>query len=411
MLAACVAAVLGADVAAEETGAIRERLQSAAQAGLGGPQSAPGQIEEDRLRRKEVSRLPGLDEALNPIEDAKEALKEATGLDLAFDYQALYQFGTDSLTGTDDGALAQARMLANWEIFDFDGSSPGSFVFTLENRHRLGTRIDPGSVAGEIGYAGSTAVTFGVPGTHLSVAYWSQALFDRRAGFVVGRIDPGDYTDILGYVNPRTTFSNFSILFSPTTPIPDPGFGIGAGGFLTDQIYGLGVVSDANGSLSNVEWFPEGPELYKYAEIGWTPAREQRFLTNVHIGAFHVDEREASGVEETYGVLLSANHTIAESLMLFGRAGWSEGSAAAARLSGTAGLIWRPGFYDDLIGFAVNAADPSSRSLDVQTTAEAFYRFDLSDNIALTADVQYLINPGFNPNDPVVLGLRARLSL
>ena len=370
-----------------------------------------GQIEEDRLRRAQDSRLPGLDAFFDPIEEAKVSLKEATGLDLAFDYQALYQFATDSLTDTNDGSLAQARLLGNWTLFDRDGDNPGSLVFTVENRHRLGTSIDPGSLAGEIGYAGSTAVTFGVPGTHLSVGYWSQALFDRQAGFVVGRIDPGDYTDILGYVNPRTTFSNFSILFSPTTPIPDPGFGFGAGGFMTDQVYALGVVSDANGSLSNVEWFPGGAELYKYGEIGWTPARSQRFLTNVHFGAFHVDERKTAGVEETLGVLLSANHTIEESVMLFGRAGWSDGNAAASRLSGTAGLIWRPGFYDDLVGFAVNVADPVDRSLDVQTTLETFYRMDLSDNLAVTADVQFLGNPGFNMSDPIVFGLRARFNL
>ena len=75
------------------------------------------------------------------------------------------------------------------------------------------------------------------------------------------------------------------------------------------------------------------------------------------------------------------------------------------------GLIWRPGFYDDLIGVAVTWAEPVTAGLKNQTSFEAFYRLDVSDNLALTADVQYLNNPGFNANDPLVLGLRLRFNL
>ena len=49
--------------------------------------------------------------------------------------------------------------------------------------------------------------------------------------------------------------------------------------------------------------------------------------------------------------------------------------------------------------------------LDVQATLEAFYRLDVSDNLAVTADAQWLVNPGFNSDDPLVLGLRARFNM
>ena len=73
--------------------------------------------------------------------------------------------------------------------------------------------------------------------------------------------------------------------------------------------------------------------------------------------------------------------------------------------------IFSPPLTDDLVGFGVTVADPSAKSLDLQTTVEAFYRFDLSDNIAITGDVQYLQNPGFNDKDPWVFGIRARFNL
>lgn len=399
------------DVAGAQETSAQSGLEAAAQASLGGPGSASAQQEQDRLRRLEDSRWPGLDRSLDPIEAALGRVRENTGLALSFDYQALYQNSSHSLTGQDEAASGQLRMIGTWELANREGENPGSLVFILENRHRLGQPIAPSALPAQIGYQGVTAVTFGDTDTTLSVAYWQQALAGGRAGLAVGRIDPGDYSDILGYVNPRTTFSNFSILFSPVLPIPDPGFGITAGGYLTDQIYALGVVSDANGSLTDVEWFPGGAEFYKYAEIGWTPERSKRFLTNVHLGLFHADARQQAGVPETYGATLSANHTFENQLMIFGRLGWSNGGGSLARRAVNAGLMWRPGAYDDLFGLAATVAELTAPSLPNQTTIEAFYRMDLADNLALTADVQYLKNPGSNPNDPLVFGLRLRINL
>jgi porin len=387
------------------------QLEAAASASIGGPGSAQSQLEADRLRRLQDSRWPGLDAALNPTEAARERLRKRTGLNLSFDYQALYQHATNSLTGQGDAALGQARILGDWALFGRSGPNPGSLVFILENRHLLHTDIAPSALAGEIGYSGVTGLTFSDTGSTLSVAYWAQTVLPGRGGFVAGRIDPGDYTDVLGYVNPRTTFSNFAVLLNPVLPIPDPGFGVAGGTFVTDQVYVLAVVSDANGSLTDVDWFPGGSEFYTYAELGWTPAPDQRYLTNFHIGAFHIDARTDTGAPETSGAVLSGNVTFRKDLMVFGRLGWSEGAASLARQAASGGLIWRPGTYDDLFGIGITLADPSDPNLGRQTTAEAFYRIDVSDNLALTADVQYLNNPGFNDDDPILFGLRLRFNL
>lgn len=411
VLLVCALLITVEAYAEEMSQPVDARLQAAARASIGGPASALAQLEEDRLRRLEDSRWPAVDAALDPIEAWRLRLKERTGLNLTFDYQALYQHSTESLTGINDAASGQARIIGSWKFLNKDGANPGSLVFIFENRHRLGQPIAPSALAGEIGYLGATGVTFSDSNTTLSVAYWSQAFGNGRAGFVAGRIDPGDYSDILGYVNPRTTFSNYSILFSPVLPIPDPGFGIAGGGFITDQIYALGVITDANGSLTDVDWFPGGSEFYSYAEIGWTPEKSKRYLTNVHLGIFNVDERVDSGVPSSWGIMLSANHTFENDLMVFGRLGWSDGAAPIAKRAVNAGMLWRPGFYDDLIGFGVTVADPVNQALDRQTTVEGFYRLDVSDNIALTADVQYLKNPGLSTNDPLVLGLRLRFNL
>ncbi len=66
----------------------------------------------------------------------------------------------------------------------------------------------------------------------------------------------------------------------------------------------------------------------------------------------------------------------------------------------------------DLIGFGLNWGRPSTQGLRDQYTAELFYRLQLAQNLAVTPDVQLLIDPALNPNEDQiwVLGLRARLT-
>lgn len=78
----------------------------------------------------------------------------------------------------------------------------------------------------------------------------------------------------------------------------------------------------------------------------------------------------------------------------------------------TVGFIQR--FHkSDLIGIGFNWDDPSNDSLRYQYSSELFYRFQLSQNLALTPSVQWLIDPALNPDDDQILifGLRARFTL
>ena len=249
--------------------------------------------------------MPGLDAAIDPIERAKERLRDEIGLEIGLDYQLLYQKSTSSMSDIDEGAAGHVRMIGKWTLFDRDGSNPGSFVFILENRHNLGTKVTPVSLAGELGYIGVTGTTFNDGGNSLSVAHWAQTIDDGRAGLVVGRIDPTDYTDILGYVNPRTTFLNLAVLYNPVLVLPDPGFGVGGGAYLTDQVYALGVVSDANGSLTDVKWFPGGAELYKKAlpvtselHISWV---EENPTGDIHFPSLDLDDWKVLSISEYSG--------------------------------------------------------------------------------------------------------------
>jgi len=67
----------------------------------------------------------------------------------------------------------------------------------------------------------------------------------------------------------------------------------------------------------------------------------------------------------------------------------------------------------DLMGLGFNWGDPSNKALRDQYSTELFYRFQFSQNFAITPSVQLLIDPALNPTEDKiwVFGLRARLSL
>ena len=73
---------------------------------------------------------------------------------------------------------------------------------------------------------------------------------------IVGRYDPNDYQNVLGYVNPWTIFSNLAINLDASVALPDSSWGIGAGHWLNDTWYVLGSINDANGAGSDdLEFF------------------------------------------------------------------------------------------------------------------------------------------------------------
>ena len=67
----------------------------------------------------------------------------------------------------------------------------------------------------------------------------------------------------------------------------------------------------------------------------------------------------------------------------------------------------------DLLGLALNWGQPPQEELDAQTTGEFFYRLQLSQNLAITPNLQLLRDPALNQEEDTVwvAGLRVRLTL
>ena len=380
---------------------------------FGGPSSTGAQLEENDEVREPLLRFPGIDKALKPWFDFKANLNKKHGFSFAFDYNALYQGVSESL-GEDTAAGGIFRAYGSWTLLGRDTGHRGSLTWKVENRHRLGTDIAPQNLGFAAGYNGITGTMFSDYEWGVTNLFWRQEFSQGRFVVLAGKVDPTDYLDVYGLINPLTAFQNLSFLTNPTIAAPNQGLGLAGGGMITDNLYAVAGFSDANGDAtrSGFDTFFDDNEYFKHIEFGWTSSKDRIYFDNIHITAWHQDTREKANVEDSRGLAFSATKFINDTWMPFLRAGWSEGNAPLLEGTVSAGVGYYMSPRKDLIGFGLNWGRPSTQGLRDQYTAELFYRLQLAQNLAVTPDVQLLIDPALNPNEDQiwVLGLRARLT-
>lgn len=239
-------------------------------------------------------------------------------------------------------------------------------------------------------------------------------------GFVAGVLDTTDYVDVYGLVNPWTDFSNLAFSTDPTIPAPNQGLGAAIAVMATDNLYVLGGIADANGDPTDpgdsINSFFSDAEFFTHIEVGWIGSWERRYSDNIHLTAWHADERKQAQVPNGWGVAFSFSRLFADTWEPFFRAGYSEDGGALWERSVSAGFGYYPGKKSNVLGVGLNWSRPSEEvfgpGLDDQYTAEIYYRFQLLKVLTLTPDVQLLINPALNPEEDRlwVFGLRARLA-
>ena len=407
-----IASVFAVATVAQESGETKSGYEDVPQ--FGGPSSVGANLKEDNEIRKPFFRLEGIDKALKPWFDWKGDLNKKYGFSFGLDYSALGQIATAS-PGEDNAAGGIFRFFGNWTVFGRDSGNTGSIVYKIENRHRLGTDIAPQNLGFELGYLGITGTAFSDYGWGLTNLYWKQRLNQGRFSIVAGVVDVTDYLNIYGLINPWTSFQNLSFIIDPTIPAPNQGLGAAFGAMATENIYVIGGLADANGDATEFgfDTFFNDREYFYHAEIGWTSSKDRIYLDNIHLTGWYADEREDAMVPDGWGLAFSAAWFFNDTWMPFLRAGYSDGGGALLEKSVGAGIGYYFNESKDLIGLGVNWGQPPDRNLNDQYTAEIYYRFQLTQNLAITPDVQLVINPALNPDESTIwiFGLRARLAL
>ena len=381
--------------------------------GFQGPSSVEGELSEDASIRQsstpEALGTPVESRLFAPWFAFKDRLNEATGLQAGFDYTAFIQHDSDA-PGEDQAAGGIFRAFGTWTLFNREGTS-GALIYKFENRHRLGTELSP--IA--FGFASGSAVPTGVPFSDFNWGvtnlYWRQSFRNGRFNIIAGKIDATDYLDVYALVNPWTSFQNLAFSTSPAIAAPDQGLGVAAGIALSENVYVVAGLNDANGNARNAgfETFFDQQEYFKSVEIGLVSSFERRYLDNMHVTYWHTDERPTKGVPESWGVAFSATTFIHDKWLPFIRAGYAEGGASLYQKSIAGGLGYR--FENtDVFGVGVGWGQPFGDDPRAQVSAEMFYRWQMTDVLAVTPNLQILLEPSNDPTRDTItlLGVRAR---
>ena len=253
-----------------KTGYAKERPR------FGGRTSPEGEIVESDTELDPAFRFPKIDAAMEPWTAWKTELNEDSGIAFSAHYSTMYQGLSDALPGTDDKSSAGVlRGTMQWTPVGRGTANKGSLNVMLDHRHGF-RDTTPAGIANSAGYIGLTGLFYNDMGFAVINLNWQQGFNDGDTGLIVGRYDPNDYMNVLGYVNPWTIFSNLAINLDASVALPDSSWGIGAGHWLTDQFYVLGGINDANGLGSDdLEFFDGGAEFFKYAHVGWSPSKSR----------------------------------------------------------------------------------------------------------------------------------------
>ena len=344
------------------------------------------------------------------------------------DYSAVAVTASEVLEGTDDSASGgMVRLYGRWNITGNDQGNTGALVYKLEHRHAYGDNAPSGFYLGNVGYAGLTEPPFSDQGTRWTNLYWRQSLNQGRTTLVGGFLDATDFVDVYGLASPWLHFMNLAFSTgSGAIDLPnDASLGVAAGHLFENNVFVIGSVVDRNGDPTEIsdgfDTFFGDNEYFSSIEIGHTSAHSRIALDNVHLTLWHVDAREEAGAPGGWGANFSWSRYYNDRLMPFARAGYTDDSGSLLEKSVSLGMGYRPGAITqapgDLIGAAVNWGEVNENSfgpgLDDQYTLELFYRWQMTQQFALTLDYQFLRNPALNPDQSSVSvwALRARFAI
>ncbi len=405
-------------VFAEQNNEVQLRDNASSQ--FAGPNSVGATLKRDDTEKPSLIKADPFRGIRTPYYKFKTGIRNKYGLAFSFDYHALGQSATESL-GDKNAASGVVRFFGKWELLGRKSGNRGSFVYKVENRHRLGTDIAPVALGSEIGYAGLTSTTFSDSGWELTNFFWEQILFNERVGFVVGIVDTTDYVDVYSMVDPWTGFNNAAFQNNLTIPLPSQGLGVAAVVMVTNHIYVLAGIADTNGDPTDpwesVNTFFDEHEYFSNIEIGWISSLENRFNDNIHITVWHADKRKKLGVPSGWGVAVSFNKLFYDRWEPFVRAGYADDGGALWDKDVSVGLGYYTQQKNGLIALGLSWGEPSRNNfgegLKDQYTAELFYRIQVLQNLIITPDIQLVVDPALNPDEDViaVFGLRGRINL
>ncbi len=279
----------------------------------------------------------------------------------------------------------------------------------------------------------------------VSEYWWHQQLLDDKAWFKIGKMDgAGDFQIVeygLEYIN-----SAFAVIpMIPVPTFPDTALGVVAAAEPTEWLYFMAGIYDlqAFGGTSGFDTaFHNRYDTVTLFELALMP--ELKVGERSYPGTYRIGGWYSSGDEDVFfndlggrrrprthrgnaGVYLAFDQLIfkenddpgdSQGIGAFFQFGWAPSAHNEISQYYGAGIQWTgplPDRDDDIMGLAVGHASLSGRvqaleSRFDETAIEWFYKAQLTPWFSVMPDLQYIVNPGGDGRDALVVGLRTQIS-
>lgn len=348
-----------------------------------------------------------------PIADLKSNLKDNHQLDFYdVSYTILYQHANHAPSG--DNSLLSGRfdLGANWELLDWGGES-GSIGFLM----RWGTNFSHNqdySLNSRVGSIQNISFLGGAQQqATLNLLYWRQTFMDQKLAVYVGKLHPNQHVDLSTVANDeRTQFLAGPFDGNPTNPqIAAYAPGLAFEYKMDNDFYLHGIMTDALARADTGLSTLHRGRFYKAVELGYKPMGPDNTPTasNYRAYVWHEDTSAGNGM----GVGLGFDHEMQGGWVPFARWGYANPDVAPVEHTVAVGLTnIRPfGREGDMFGIAGTWANPSDDSLREEKLFEIFYRIQVTENMELSPDLQFVVDPSLNPSEDLVtiVGLRLKV--
>ena len=397
---------------------------------LDGTLSGKGDQEDADILRRGWLRFPTL---LDPWFSRKHQWRTDHGLTIGGSYGLLWQNYSESLVGQDHAVGGKFAFNVGYELFKRRRPDALWVELVIEDRRAVGTELPPllgGLAAGSLSLPTATWGAFDIGVTQL---YLRQNLAGNRFQYAVGKIMAANFFHAYPFFDDNRQFFNQG--FATLLPVPLRGFGAVAAFYPLDgsRFYvksGMYTLNSDDTGFTADDFFTKAEHFY-HLDLGFSglarsplplQARGPMDVNNVNISGWYRNAQE-DGTPEAHGIAVNANYVVGGDYMVFGRGGWADGSLF--RGFATTGVGWRPPAAPaDLFGVGFSWASPTRHpnpatdlipgldTLRDQYTWEAFYRFHVTPNLALTPDLQLIVHPALTPtvNQLWAIGFRARVT-
>ncbi|MCL2506195.1 MAG: carbohydrate porin [Endomicrobia bacterium] len=251
---------------------------------------------------------------------------------------------------------------------------------------------------------------------------WTQKnLFDNKLTLSFGIMDPKEYFDINNAAN-EETYQFLAAMFvnNPAILFPDFQLGLRATYSPAEFLDITYAYFNQNDSLDHIDTGGFNAVQADFKLV------KDKFSGNYRL--MYWSSNEKINDEHAYGIALSIDHTLSETVFLFARYGYTNPKAAddenplesswslGAQINGK---LWNREKH--ILGMAIGRNRASKDWIkandlkdDPETQTELYYKFNFNEHIALTPVFQYVVKPAggnaASDNNLSVFGLRTQIN-